>query len=136
MAEVAIDKATGGIRVKRVLCVQDMGLAINPEGAAIQMEGAVMMGLGYALKERVRFTGGDILDRNFGTYALPRFSWMPAIETVIIEDKDAAPQGGGEPAIVTMGAVIANAVYDAVGVRLMRLPMTPERMKEALSREK
>ncbi len=136
MAEVAVDQATGGIRVKRVLCVQDMGLVINPEGAAIQMEGAVMMGLGYALKERVRFTGGDILDRNFDTYALPRFSWMPTIETVIIEDKDAAPQGGGEPAIVTTGAVIANAVYDAVGVRLVRLPMAPERMREAMKKEK
>ncbi len=134
MAEVSVNKATGTISVKRVVCVQDMGLAINPEGAAIQMEGAVMMGLGYALNERVRFRGGDILDRSFNTYDIPRFSWMPAIETVIIEDRGAPPQGGGEPAIVTTGAVIANAVRDATGARLLRLPMTPERVKEAIKR--
>jgi nicotinate dehydrogenase subunit B len=109
-----------------------MGLVVNPEGAAIQMEGAVTMGLGYALKERVRFKGGEIFERNFDTYELPRFSWVPRIETVIIDDKNAAPQGGGEPAIVTMGAVLANAVYDAIGIRMFQLPMTPERMKEAL----
>ena len=111
-----------------------MGLCVNPEGAAIQMEGAVTMGLGYALKEQVRFKGGEVLDRNFDTYELPRFSWVPKIETVIIDDRDAAPQGGGEPAIVIMGAVLANAVHDAVGARMFRLPMTPERIKEAMKR--
>jgi len=134
MAEVEVDKAIGAIKVKRVVCVQDMGLAVNPEGAAIQMEGAVTMGLGYALKERVRFRGGEIFEHNFDTYELPRFSWVPQIETVIIDDKNAAPQGGGEPAIITMGAVLANAVYDAVGIRMFQLPMTPERIKEAMKK--
>lgn len=134
MAEVALDKTTGEVLVRRVVIVQDMGLAINPEGAAIQMEGAVMMGLGYALKEQVRFRDGEVLDRNFNSYSIPRFSWLPSIETVIIDDKDAAAQGGGEPAIVTTGAVIANAVYDASGVRSFRLPMTPKRIKEAMKR--
>ncbi len=134
MAEVALDKTTGEVSVRRVVIVQDMGLAINPEGAAIQMEGAVMMGLGYALKEQVRFRDGEVLDRNFNSYSIPRFSWLPSIETVIIDDKDAAAQGGGEPAIVTTGAVIANAVYDASGVRSFRLPMTPKRIKEAMKR--
>ncbi len=131
MAELAVDK-TGAVKVKRVVCVQDMGLAVNPEGAAIQMEGAVTMGLGYALKERVRFIDGDIRERNFDTYDLPRFSWVPKIETVIIDDKNSAPQGGGEPGIITTGAVLANAIYDAIGARLFQLPMTPERIKEAL----
>jgi CO/xanthine dehydrogenase Mo-binding subunit len=92
------------------------------------------MGLGYALKEQVRFRGGDIFEHNFDTYELPRFSWVPEIETVIIDDKNAAPQGGGEPAIITTGAVLANAVYDAIGIRMFQLPMTPERIKKAMKK--
>ncbi|MFA9454664.1 MAG: molybdopterin cofactor-binding domain-containing protein, partial [Candidatus Aminicenantaceae bacterium] len=131
MAEVQVDKNSGKIRVKRVVCVQEMGLCINPAGATIQMEGCITMGLGYALTEDIRFRGGDILDRNFDTYEIPRFSWLPHIETEILVDRE-APQGGGEPAIIAMGAVIANAVYDAVGARVLRLPMTPERVRAAL----
>lgn len=132
IAEVEVDPAAGEVRVRRVVCAQDMGLAINPEGAVIQMEGCITMGLGYALTEGLRFKGGEIFDRNFDSYEIPRFSWVPRIETVIIEDKDSAPQGGGEPAIVTMGAVVANAIHDAVGVRLFQLPMTPARIQAAL----
>ena len=98
---------------------------INPEGAKIQMEGCITMGLGYALTEEVRFKGGKVLDTNFDTYELPRFSWVPKIETVLIDAKDSPPQGGGEPAIIVMGAVVANAIYDATGARLFQLPMTP-----------
>jgi CO/xanthine dehydrogenase Mo-binding subunit len=92
------------------------------------------MGLGYALKEDIQFRGGKILNENFDSYAIPRFSWVPKIETVIIDDKNAAPQGGGEPAIITMGGAIANAIYDAVGARVFQMPMTPERVKKALAR--
>jgi len=132
MAEVEVDKKTMEVRVKRVACAQDMGLCINPEGAKIQIEGCITMGLGYALKEHIRFKGGEILDLNFDTYEIPRFSWLPKIETALIEDNNAAPQGGGEPAIVAMGAVLANAIFDAVGARVRQLPMTPERIKQAL----
>lgn len=132
MVEVEVDKQGGHVQVQRVVCAQDMGLAINPEGAAIQMEGCITMGMGYALTEDIHFKGGEIFDLNFGTYEIPRFSWLPKIETVIIDDKKAAPQGGGEPAIIVMGAVIANAIYDAIGVRLFQLPMSPERIKEAV----
>jgi nicotinate dehydrogenase subunit B len=90
------------------------------------------MGLGYALREDIRFRGGEILDLNFDSYEIPRFSWLPEIETVIIEDRNAAPQGGGEPAIVAMGAVLANAIFDAVGARVCQLPMTPQRIKQVL----
>jgi nicotinate dehydrogenase subunit B len=134
IAHVEVNKTTGMVQVKRVVCAQDMGLVINPEGATIQMEGCITMGLGYALSEKVVFKGGEILTSNFDTYEIPRFSWLPKIETVIIENKDADPQGGGEPAIVTMGAVVANAIYDAVGVRLFQLPMTSDRIKEALKK--
>ncbi len=132
MAEVAVDKATGEVQVKRVVCAQDMGLVINPEGATIQIEGCITMGLGYALSEGLHFKDGKILDTNFDTYELPRFSWLPKIDTVLIEDRESDPQGGGEPAIITMGGVIANAIFDATGARLFHLPMTPERILDAM----
>jgi nicotinate dehydrogenase subunit B len=132
IAEVEVDKASGEVHVKRVVCAQDMGLAINPEGAAIQMEGCVTMGLGYALAETIHFKNGEIFDLNFDTYKIPRFSWVPKIETVIVDDKGADPQGGGEPAIITMGGVLANAIYDAVGARVLQMPMTPDRVREAI----
>jgi len=75
---------------------------------------------------------GDILDKNFRTHELPKFSWLPTIETVIIENNQLDPQGGREPAIITMGAVIANAIYRAVGTRVVQLPMSPEQMKIAI----
>jgi isoquinoline 1-oxidoreductase len=132
MAEAEANKETGEVQVKRVVCAQDMGLVINPEGAKTQMEGCITMGLGYALTEEIHFKGGEIFDLNFDTYEIPRFSWLPKIETVLIDAPDLPPQGCGEPAIVCMGAVIANAVYDATGARLLQLPMTPERIKEAM----
>ena len=132
MAEVAVDRATGQVRVKRVVLAQDLGLVVNPDGARQQMEGAVTMGLGYALSEGLRFKDGRILDENFDTYRLPRFSWLPVIETVLVSNPGLPSQGGGEPPIVCMGAVLANAVFDAAGVRMLELPMTPERILEAI----
>jgi len=132
MAEVEVEKDTGKVKVKRVVCAQDMGLVINPEGATIQVEGCITMGLGYALKEDIRFKGGEVLDLNFDTYEIPRFSWLPRIETVLIDNPHSDPQGGGEPAIVTMGGVIANAIFDAVGARVLQMPMTPDRVLQAM----
>jgi nicotinate dehydrogenase subunit B len=134
MAEVEVDRDSGKVQVKRVVCAQDMGLVINPEGARIQMEGCITMGLGYALTEEIHFRGGEILDQSFGSYEIPCFSWLPDIQTVLIEARDSPPQGGGEPAIIGMGAVIANAVFDATGARLVQLPMTPDRIKEAIEK--
>ncbi len=99
-----------------------------------QMEGSIMMGLGYTLTEEVRFKDGEVLERNFDTYELPRFSWLPKIETILIDNPEVAASGCGEPPIVNMGAVIANAIYDAVGARLLQLPMTPARIQAALRR--
>jgi len=134
MAEVNVDKRTGEIRVVRVVCAQDTGEVINPEGVRMQIEGCINMGLGYCLREEIRFRDGRILDENFDTYEIPRFSWLPKIETVLVDNPEMPPQGCGEPAITSMGGVIANAVYDAIGARLFVLPMTPARIKEALSK--
>jgi isoquinoline 1-oxidoreductase len=133
MAEIKVDPASGQVRVLRVVCAQDMGVVVNPEGAKMQVEGGITMGLGYTLAEEVRFLGGDILDRNLGTYQIPRFSWVPRIDVVFVKNDGLAPQGGGEPPITTTGAVIANALFDATGARLYRLPMTADRVRGAIA---
>ena len=133
MAEVEVERESGRITVKRIVCAQDMGQVVNPQGAIIQMEGCITMGLGYALSEEIHFSDGRLLDVNFDTYTIPRFSWLPKIETVIVPNSDLPPKGGGEPAIVCMGGVLATAVYDATGAVVDQLPMTPERVKKALA---
>jgi isoquinoline 1-oxidoreductase len=134
MAEVDVDRVSGTVKVKRILCAQDMGFVINPEGARLQMEGGLTMGLGYALSEEVSFKGGRILTANFDTYEIPRFSWLPTIETILVDNPAVAPQGGGEPPITCVGAVIANAIFDATGARMYTMPMMPARVKEAMAK--
>jgi CO/xanthine dehydrogenase Mo-binding subunit len=121
------------VSVERVVCAQDMGIVVSPLGATMQVEGCITMGLGYVLAEEVRIRDGKVLDENFDTYEIPRFSWLPKIETVLVKNDALPPKGGGEPAIVPMGAAIANAVFDATGARLHRLPLTPARVKAALA---
>ncbi len=135
IAQVKVDKKSGNVKVERVVVAQDMGLVINPLGATMQAEGCVTMGMGYALSETVQFTGGDVLNRNFDTYKLPRFSWVPKIEIELLDLPNEPAQGGGEPAIICMGALLANAIHDAIGVRMYQMPMTPERILEALKKK-
>jgi CO/xanthine dehydrogenase Mo-binding subunit len=132
MTEVEVERSSGNVDVKRVVCAQDMGVVVNPDGAATQMEGCITMGLGYALSEEIHFSNGEIFDLDFETYEIPKFSWLPKIETVILENPELAPQGGGEPGIIGMGGVIATAIHDAVGAAVFQLPMTPARIKTAL----
>ena len=134
IAEAEVNERTGKVQVKRIVCAQDIGLVVNPEGAILQMEGCMVQGLGYALTEEVRFKGGDVITKNFDTYELPRFSWVPKIEAVLVGDDKPPALGGGEPAIVTMGGAIANAIYDATGARLRVMPMNRDRVKEALAK--
>ncbi len=129
MVEVHVDTETGKVQPLRAVVSQDMGMCVNPQGSIIQAEGCVTMGMGYALAEDVEFKGGDVITGNFDTYQLPLFSWIPgSIDTVILERQDQAPQGGGEPAIICMGGALANAIFDACGSRIYRMPMTPERV--------
>lgn len=136
MAEVTVDPWSGQMRVVRMTCAIDIGQIVNPEGARMQCEGGLTMGLGYSLAEELRFKGGEIHDTNFDSYMLPRFSWVPKIETILVRNDALAPQGCGEPAITTTGGAIANAVFDATGARLTRLPMTPERVLAAIAAKK
>jgi nicotinate dehydrogenase subunit B len=134
IGEIEVDKTTGEIRVKRVVCVYDMGLCVNPQGTKIQMEGSCIMSMGYALTEGIRFGDGVILNKNYDTYSIPKFSWVPKIETVILKKDNDPPHGAGEPAVIGMGAVIATGLFDATGAKLFEMPMTPERVKAALSK--
>jgi isoquinoline 1-oxidoreductase len=130
--EVSVNKETGHIQVKRAVVCQDMGMVVNPQGAIIQAEGGLIMGLGYTLSEEIEFKGRKMISQNFDTYGLARFGWTPEIEVVLLDRQDEAPQGGGEPSIVCIGGAVANAVFDATGARLYRLPMTPERVLDAI----
>jgi isoquinoline 1-oxidoreductase len=132
IAEVHVDKETGIVTPIKVVCSQDMGQVVNPNGATIQTEGGITMGLGYALYEDIEFNGGFVKSRNFSNYTITKFSNTPEIECVFIDKMDSKPQGGGEPAIICMGGAIANAVFDACGARVNRMPVTPERVLEAL----
>jgi isoquinoline 1-oxidoreductase len=133
MAQIKVDKSSGGIRVERIVHAQDMGPVINPDGARMQIEGGITMGLGYCLSEEIHFKGGQVNDLGFDSYQIPKFSWVPQIETVLVENFEIEPSGCGEPPIVGIGALIANALFDATGVRMHRLPLTPERIKEESS---
>ena len=132
IAEVHVDKKTGVVQPIKVVCAQDMGQVVNPHGAKVQTEGGITMGLGYSLYEDIMFKGGQVKSRNFKNYKIARFSNTPKIECVFIDKMDSKPQGGGEPAIVCTGGAIANAVFDACGARVNRMPVTPERILEAL----
>ncbi len=133
MAEIEMPSGGGPIRVRRVVHAQDMGPVINPEGARMQIEGGIIMGLGYCLTEEIRFQGGRIDDLSFSRYEIPRFSWTPKIETVLVDNPEIPPSGGGEPPNVGMGGLIGNALFDAAGVRLTRFPFTAARIREKLA---
>jgi CO/xanthine dehydrogenase Mo-binding subunit len=132
VAEIAeIELRSGSIRVKKIVAAQDMGICVNPKGSLMQMEGCIMMGLGYSLSEEISFKGGRLFTTNFNNYELPKFSWLPEIDAFLVKNDELAPQGGGEPSIVPVGGAIANAIFDAIGVRVFEMPMTPERIKKA-----
>lgn len=134
IAEVAVDRASGKVTVKRILCTQEMGQVVNPAGALAQMEGGIVMGLGYTLTEEVKFENVMLKDTNFNTYEIPRFSDVPQIDCHIVPDDTITPKGGGEPSIVLVGGAVANAIFDATGATLNQMPFTPERVKAALAK--
>jgi isoquinoline 1-oxidoreductase len=101
---------------------------VNPDGLRNQIEGANIMGLGGALFEAVQFENGRILNGRFSKYRVPRFSDVPAIETVMLDRKDLPPVGAGEAPIVGIAPAISNAIFDAARVRLRSLPLLPNSM--------
>ncbi|MCK5353454.1 xanthine dehydrogenase family protein molybdopterin-binding subunit, partial [bacterium] len=133
VAEVSVDRNTGVIQVHRVVCAVDCGPVINTDTLEAQMSGAITMGLSAALKEKVEFANGGVKSANYSDYHLLRMSEAPEVEVHTVES-DAEIGGGGEPSLPTIAPAVANAVFAATGARMRRLPLTPERVLEALSR--
>ncbi|HZU69699.1 MAG TPA: xanthine dehydrogenase family protein molybdopterin-binding subunit [Ktedonobacteraceae bacterium] len=137
VARVAVDPETGHVRVLDYLVAQDVGLAINPAEVEGQIFGGVMQGIGWALLEGMVYDeNGQLLTSTLMDYALPHIQDMPHFETIMIEIPSTlgpfGAKGVGEPPVVPVGAAIANAIYDAVGIRMTQLPITPERLYSAL----
>jgi nicotinate dehydrogenase subunit B len=122
-AEVAVERSSGQVRVKRVVTAFDCGAVVNPEGLRNQITGANIMGLGGALFEAIQFENGRILNNRFSRYRVPRFSDVPAIEVVLIDRKDQPSAGAGETPIVGLAPAIGNAIFAATGIRLRSLPL-------------
>jgi nicotinate dehydrogenase subunit B len=132
IAEVQVEKSTGVVRVKRIVLAHDCGLIINPDGVKNQIEGSVIQSLSRALKEEVQFDEMRITSLDWQTYPILTFSEVPEIEIVLINRPDQPAMGAGEPSTVTTAAAVANAIFDATGVRLRQIPFTPERLRAAL----
>lgn len=136
LAEVEVDLETGVIKVLRLVCASDVGRAINPMAVEGQIEGGMHMGLGYALTEEVLVREGKVLNTDFLDYKVFTAAEMPEMDAIIIETDDPTgpfgAKGVGEMGGTPTAAAIANAVYDAIGIRLTTLPMTPERVLRAI----
>jgi xanthine dehydrogenase YagR molybdenum-binding subunit len=133
-AEVEVDTETGFVKVKKILVVQDCGLVVNRLTAESQVNGGVIMGLGYALYENrvMDSQTGLCLNANFETYKLPGAADIPDIEIVLLDMPERGVIGIGEPVVIPTAAAVANAVANAIGVRVRSLPITPDKVLEAL----
>src|SRR5215470_12454715 len=133
VAEIEVEKKTGRIRPKKFTVAHDCGLIVNPEGLRYTIEGNVVHGLSRTLFEEVRFDRSGVQSVDWMTYPILDIADAPAaIDVVLINHPEIAPTGAGEPTIRTIPAAVANAFYDATGIRLRRVPLSPERVKAAL----
>jgi isoquinoline 1-oxidoreductase len=128
-AEVAVDRASGAVRVVRVVEAFECGAIVNPDGLRNQVVGAIIQGLGGALFEAVEFENGRITNPHFATYRVPRFRDVPEIEAVLLDRKDIASAGAGETPIMAIAPAVGNGLFDATGVRLNSLPMVPNGLR-------
>ncbi len=128
-AEVQVDRATGKVKVTRVVVVFECGGIVNPLHLHNQVEGATVMGLGGALFEAIHFDQGRIQNPHFASYRVPRFADIPKIEVVLLDRKDIPSAGAGETPIMTIAPAIGNAIYDATQMRIRKLPMVPDGLK-------
>jgi len=135
-AEVEVDTETGFVRLIKIVAVHDCGLIVNPLTTTSQINGGVTSGIGYALyEERVmdRQTG-MLLNINFDSYKIPNIADMPDVEVVLIDMPERGVIGIGEPAVIPVAGAIANAVANALGVRVHSLPITPAKVLAALGK--
>ncbi len=133
IAQVEVERSSGLVRARRIVVAHDCGLIINPDGLRNQIEGNVIQSLSRALKEEVQFDEYRIKSVDWDTYPILKFSEVPEVEVVLINRPAEPAIGAGEPSTCTTAAAVANAIYDAVGVRLRQVPFTPERVKATLA---
>ncbi|MBA7695180.1 Nicotinate dehydrogenase medium molybdopterin subunit [subsurface metagenome] len=136
IAEVEVDTETGQVRVVSITAARDLGKAINPLAAEGQIEGGLAQGIGYAMTELLEPTKGEVVKNQFADYRIATTLDMPVIKPLLVEsDEPRGPfgaKGVGEIVMVPTAAAIANAIYNAVGVRIKELPITPEKVLRAL----
>ena len=123
--EVSINRRRGQIRVNHVCEAFECGPVINPANLTSQVQGCILMGLGPALRERMQFSDGKILNADFAGYQVPRFEDVPQIDVHLIENHSMSAVGGGETPIIAIAPAIGNAVFAATGIRLRAMPMQP-----------
>ena len=123
-ADVHVDSASEEIRVLRMCCAQDVGLAINPDQLRAQVESNLIWGIGMALTEKVEVDGNGVSSTDFDTYRIPRISQAPEFDIEIVRNPGFAPGGAGETALIAAAPAIVNAVFDGTGIRLTKLPIS------------
>ena len=135
-AEVAVDTETGEVTVLKMAAAHDVGQAINPAAVEGQIEGGAIQGLGYALMEEMKYEDGRLVTPSFSEYLIPTAMDTPEIESIILESRSGVgpfgAKGVGEPSLTPAAPAIANAVADAIGTRVFELPITPERVVDAM----
>jgi nicotinate dehydrogenase subunit B len=134
VADVEVDKSTGKVAVQRITVAHDCGLIVNPDGVKNQVEGNVIQGVSRALLEEVAFDGTGVTSLDWASYPILKFADVPNVDIALINRQDVAPLGAGELATVPVPAAIANAIFDATGVRLREVPFTPKRILAALQK--
>jgi CO/xanthine dehydrogenase Mo-binding subunit len=123
--EVSVERTSGRIKVERVACAHDCGQIINPDGVRAQVEGGIMQTLSRVLMEEVQFDRSHVTSLDWSTYPIMRFPDAPKLDIALVDRPTEPPLGAGEAACAPVGAALANAVFDATGVRLRQVPFTP-----------
>jgi isoquinoline 1-oxidoreductase len=129
--EVAADRAEGKIHLRRVCQVFECGAIVNPDNLLAQVQGCIIMGLGGALTEEIRFEQGKVLNTSFAGYQVPRFRDVPELDIHLLNRPDLPSAGGGETPIIAVAPAIANAVFQATGVRIRAMPIRGRALKKA-----
>jgi nicotinate dehydrogenase subunit B len=133
VADIVVDRASGVIAVERITVAADAGLIITPDGISNQIEGAIIQGTSWTLKEQVRFDRERITSRDWVGYPILTFPEVPEIDIVLLNHPELPPLGAGEAALPGVPAAIANAFFNATGKRLRDLPFASDRVKAALA---
>src|SRR5262249_29847413 len=127
--EVAVEKSSGKIKVERVVCAHDCGQMINPDGVHAQVEGSILQTLSRVLKEEVKFDRSRVTNVDWESYPILTFSEVPQLDIALVDRPTEPPLGAGEATCAAVGAALANAVFDATGVRIRTVPFTPQRVR-------